>query len=96
MHRNVSKSGAMGGLARQNGNTATSSRLRSHPSGGYSSLWRFVQCCGLLLHLVGKGQLFVYSEDSYGNGKLGDSIWESHHKSSAQGAHKANTTPHRG
>ena len=41
---------------------------------------------GLLLHLVGKRQLLVYSGASYGNGKLGDSIWESHHKSSAQGA----------
>ena len=40
---------------------------------------------GLLLHLVGKGRLLVYSGASYGNGKLGDSIWESHHKSSAQG-----------
>ena len=36
---------------------------------------------GLLLHLVGKGQLLVYSGASYGNGKLGDSIWESHHYS---------------
>ena len=42
---------------------------------------------GLLLHLAGKGQLLVYSGASYGNGKLGDSIWESHHKSSAQGKH---------
>ena len=41
---------------------------------------------GLLLHLVGKGQLLVYLGASYGNGKLGDSIWESHHKSSTQGA----------
>ena len=37
---------------------------------------------GLLLHLVGKGQLLVYLGASLGNGKLGDSIWESHHKSS--------------
>ena len=44
---------------------------------------------GLLLHLVGKGQLLVYLGASYGNGKLGNSIWESHHKSSAQGARKA-------
>ena len=36
----------------------------------------------LLLHSVGKGQLLVDSGASYGNGKLGDSIWESHHKSS--------------
>ena len=55
---------------------------------------------GLLLHLVGKGQLLVYSGASYSNGKLGDSIWESHHKSSAracarctQGARKANIPP---
>ena len=48
---------------------------------------------GLLLHLVGKRQLLVYSGASYGNGKLGDSIWESHHKSSPQGAHRANTPP---
>ena len=41
----------------------------------------------LLLHLVGKRQLLVYLGASYGNGKLGDSIWESHHKSSAQGKH---------
>ena len=34
---------------------------------------------GLLLHLVGKRQLLVYSRVSYSNGKLGDSIWESHH-----------------
>ena len=34
---------------------------------------------GLLLHLVGKRQPLVYSGASYGNGKLGDSIWESHH-----------------
>ena len=38
---------------------------------------------GLLLYLVGKGQLLVYLGASYGNGKLGDSTWESHHKSSA-------------
>ena len=44
---------------------------------------------GLLLHLVGKGQLLVYLGASYGNGKLGDSIWESHHKSSTQGACRA-------
>ena len=42
---------------------------------------------GLLLHLVGKRQLLVYSGASYGHDKLGDSIWESHHKSSAQGKH---------
>ena len=48
---------------------------------------------GLLLHLVGKRQLLVYSWASYGNGKLGDSIWESHHKSIAQGARKANPPP---
>ena len=48
---------------------------------------------GLLLHLVGKRQLLVYSGASYGNGELGDSIWESHHKSSAQGARRANTPP---
>ena len=48
---------------------------------------------GLLLHLVGKRQLLVYPGASYGNGKLGDSIWESHHKSSAQGVHRANTPP---
>ena len=42
---------------------------------------------GLLLHLVGKRQLLVYSRASYRNGKLGDSIWESHHKSSTQGKH---------
>ena len=48
---------------------------------------------GLLLHLVGKRQLLVYSGVSYGNGKLGDSIWESHRKSSAQGARRANTPP---
>ena len=44
---------------------------------------------GLLLHLVGKRQLLVYSGASYGNGKLGDSIWEIHHKSSAQGKHSS-------
>ena len=38
---------------------------------------------GLFLHLVGKGQLLVYSGASCRNGKLGDSIWERHHKSSA-------------
>ena len=48
---------------------------------------------GLLPHLVGKGQLLVCSGASYGNGKLGDSIWESHHNSSAQGTRRANTTP---
>ena len=48
---------------------------------------------GLLLHLVGKRQLLVYSGAPYGNGKLGDSIGESHHKSSAQGARRANTPP---
>ena len=47
----------------------------------------------LLLHLVGKGQLLVISGASYSNGKLGDSIWESHHKSSAQGTRRANTPP---
>ena len=82
---------------------------------------------GLLLHLVGKRQLLVYSGAPYGNGggasallpvsflsamrcwcmwqgrarasitaKLGDSIWESHHKSSAQGARvrTGQTLPH--
>ena len=44
---------------------------------------------GLLLHLVGKRQLLVYLGASYGNGKLGDSIWEGHDKSSAQGARRA-------
>ena len=48
---------------------------------------------GLLLHLVGGEQLLVDSGASYGNGKLGDSIRESHHKSSAQGARRANTPP---
>ena len=48
---------------------------------------------GLLLHLVGKRQLLVYLGAAYGNGKLGDSIWESHHKSSAQGARRQ-TLPH--
>ena len=48
---------------------------------------------GLLLHLVGKRQPLVYSGASYGNGKLGDSIWESHHKSSVQGVRRANTPP---
>ena len=51
---------------------------------------------GLLLHLVCKRQLLVYSGASYGNGKLGDSIWESHHKSSSQGArrvHAGQTLP---
>ena len=33
---------------------------------------------GFLLHLVGKRQLLVYSGAPYGNGKLGDSIGESH------------------
>jgi hypothetical protein len=42
-----------------------------------------------LLHLVGKGQPLVYLGASYGNGKLGDSIWEIHHKSSVQGARRA-------
>ena len=40
-----------------------------------------------------KRQLLVYSGAPYGNGKLGDSIGESHHKSSAQGVRKANTPP---
>ena len=31
----------------------------------------------------------VYSGAPYGNGKLGDPIWESHHKSSARGACRA-------
>ena len=48
---------------------------------------------GLLLHLVGKRQLLVYSGAPYGNGKPGDSIGESHHKSSAQGTRKAITHP---
>ena len=48
---------------------------------------------GLLLHLVGMWQLLVYLGASYGNGKLGDSIWGSHHKSSAHGARRANTPP---
>ena len=48
---------------------------------------------GLLLQLVGKGQLLVYPGASYDNGKLGDSTWESHHKSSAHGVRKANTPP---
>ena len=38
---------------------------------------------GLLLRLVGKRQLLVYSGAPYDNGKLGDSIGESHHKSRA-------------
>ena len=42
---------------------------------------------GLLLHLMGKRQLLVYSRASYGNGKFGDSIWETHDKSSAQVKH---------
>ena len=48
---------------------------------------------GLLLHLVGKKQLLVYSRAPYGNGKLGDSIGESHHKSSAQGNPPPPPTP---
>ena len=48
---------------------------------------------GLLLHLVGKRQLLVYLGAPYGNGKLGDSIGESHHKNSTQGACKANIPP---
>ena len=44
---------------------------------------------GLLLHLVGKRQLLVHSGAPYGNGKRGDSIGESHHKSSAQGKHSS-------
>ena len=58
-------------------------------SGGYSSLWQSVQCCVQMVHLVGKRQLLVYSGASYSNG---DSIWESHHKSSAQGKHSPNGT----
>ena len=42
---------------------------------------------GLLLHLVGKRQLLVYSRAPYSKGKLGDSTGGSHHKSSAQGKH---------
>ena len=44
---------------------------------------------GLLFHLVGKRQLLVYSGAPYSNGKPGDSIGESHHKSSAQGKHSS-------
>ena len=51
----------------------------------FSCLMLFTE--GLLLHLVGKRQPLVYLGASYGNGKLRDSIWESHHKSSAQGKH---------
>ena len=40
---------------------------------------------GWLLHLVGKRLLLVYPGAPYGNGKTGDSIGESHHKSSVQG-----------
>ena len=44
---------------------------------------------GLLLHLVGNRQLLVYLGAPYSNGKLGDSIGESHHTSSAQGKHSS-------
>ena len=47
---------------------------------------------GLLLHLVGKRQLLVDSGAPYGNGELGDSIGESHHKSSTQGKHSSIVT----
>ena len=58
----------------------------------YNKVVKVIQICfscsmlcmdGLLLHLVSKRQLLVYSGAPYGNGKLGDSIGESHHKSSA-------------
>ena len=46
---------------------------------------------GLLLHLVGRRHLLVYSGASSGNGELGDSIWESQHISSTQGKHSPYT-----
>ena len=64
----------------------------------WTKVVRVIQICfscsilctdGLLLRLVGKRQLLVYLGASYGNGKLGDSIWESHHKISAQGNHSS-------
>ena len=48
---------------------------------------------GLLLHLVGKRHVLVYLGASLGIGELGDSIWERRHKSSEQGARRANTPP---
>ena len=48
---------------------------------------------GLLLHLVSKRQPLVSSGAPFGNGQLGDSIWESHHKSSAQDG-TGQTLPH--
>ena len=48
---------------------------------------------GLLRLLVGKRQPLVFSGAPYGNGKVGDSIGESHHNSSTQGARRANTPP---
>ena len=52
-----------------------------------------VQRNGLLLHVGGKGQLLVYTWASYGNGKLGYSIPESHHKSSAEHTHRVCARP---
>ena len=49
---------------------------------------------GLLLHLVGKGHLLVCSGASYSNGKLGDSIWESHHKVARRGRLSAKMQPY--
>ena len=49
---------------------------------------------GLLLHLVGKRQLLVYSGAPCGNGKLGESIGESHHKSRPQGKHSSQVPVH--
>ena len=46
---------------------------------------------GLSLHLVDKRHLLVYLGASLGNGELWD--WESHNKSCAQGACRANTPP---
>ena len=46
-----------------------------------------IAVCGSLFNVVHGWFVLhlVYSGASHGNGKIGDSIWESHHKSSAQG-----------
>ena len=94
---NVSKSGAMGRW------TCSAKWPHGHRSQTMISsvrrIYQSVAVCsmlctdGLWLHLVGKRQPLVYLGSSYGPSKLGDSIWESHHKSSAQGARRANTPP---
>ena len=89
MHRNVSKSGAMGRWTCSPKwpcgywvETTIPSVRRMQQSVAVCSM---LCTDGLLLHLVGKRQPLVYLGASYGNGILGDSIWETHHKRARMG-----------